>query len=319
MPTEDLMAVDNTAQRVIEMPFRSDEDFWRVRNLLIETHPITPTGFNWEVRRWDGWRFYAADPTWDPRWEKQVRLWVTEEGSLVGAVHHEGTGHAHLELHPGYRHIEEDMIAWAEEHLAKPTEDGQWRQLITFVFDYDSPRRSILEKRGYERTSDGGVTRRLRFGNKSYPKPSIADGYTLRTTRPEDDTDCQRIAVLLNAAFNRDFHVAGEFRSFALHAPCFRNDLDLVAVAPDGSFAAYVGAPYNEANRYGVFEPVCTHPGHQRRGLARSLMLEALHRLKALGAADVYVGTGDRIAANRLYDSIGFTEVQKGCNWRKVF
>ena len=313
------MAVDNTAQRAIERPFRSDEDFWGVRNLLIETYPITPTGFNWEVRRWDGWRFYAADPTWDSNWEKVVRLWETEDRKLVGAVHPEGTGDAHLELHPDYRHIEEDMIAWAEEHLSRSTDDGQRRQLSIFVFDYDLPRRGILEKRGYEKTPSGGVTRRLRFGNEPYPQPIIADGYILRTTRPQDDSDCQGIADILNAAFNRDFHIAGEFRSLAIHAPCFRQDLDLVAVAPDGSFAAYVGAPYNEANQYGVFEPVCTHPDHQRKGLARTLMLEALHRLKALGATDVYVGTGDQVAANRLYDSIGFTEAHKGCDWRKVF
>jgi GNAT superfamily N-acetyltransferase len=316
---EHSMSVDNTVQPAIERPFRSDEDFWRVRNLLIETQPITPTGFNWEVRRWDGWRFYAADPTWDSNWEKVVRLWETEEGKLVGAVHPEGTGDAHLELHPDYRHIEEDMIAWAEEHLAKPIDEGWRRQLSIFVFDYDAQRSSILEKRSYEKTPSGGVIRRLRFGNEPYPRPTIADGYTLRTTRPEDDSDCQRIADILNAAFNRDFHVAGEFRSLAIHAPCFRQDLDLVAVAPDGSFAAYVGAPYNEANRYGVFEPVCTHPDHQRKGLARTLMLEALHRIKALGATDVYVGTGDQIAANRLYNSIGFTETHKGHDWRRVF
>ena len=47
-------------------------------------------------------------------------------------------------------------------------------------------------------------------------------------------------------------------------------------------------------------------------------MLEGLRRLHALGAVDATVGTGDMIPANRLYDSIGFTEVQKGYVWQKV-
>ena len=79
----------------------------------------------------------------------------------------------------------------------------------------------------------------------------MADGYTLRTTDPENLADCRQIAAILNAAFNRTFHNAEEYQTFTRLAPCFHRDLDLVAVAPDGSFAAYVGIPYDEANRRG--------------------------------------------------------------------
>lgn len=92
-------------------------------------------------------------------------------------------------------------------------------------------------------------------------------------------------------------------------------ELDLVAVAPDGRFAAYAGVPYDEFNKQGIFEPVCTHPDHRERGLAKALMQEGLHRLKTLGAIDVIVGTGDMLPANRLYDSLGFTEMYKGNYW----
>lgn len=64
-----------------------------------------------------------------------------------------------------------------------------------------------------------------------------------------------------------------------LHRP----ELDLVAVAPDGRFAAYVGIPYDEFNQRGIFEPVCTHPDHRQKGLAKVLVQEGLHRLKAHG------------------------------------
>ena len=128
-----------------------------------------------------------------------VRLCETGDGLLVGAVHPEGTGDAHLELHPDYRHIEEEMISWAEEYLAVPIDDGRQRQLRIFAFEYDSPRRSLLEERGYEKSSSGGVMRRLRFGNKMRAKPDLPEGYTMRTTRPDDDADCQGIAGILNA------------------------------------------------------------------------------------------------------------------------
>ncbi len=35
---------------LIARPFRDDTDFWRVRDLLIATYPITPTQFNWDIR-----------------------------------------------------------------------------------------------------------------------------------------------------------------------------------------------------------------------------------------------------------------------------
>ena len=103
------------------------------------------------------------------------------------------------------------------------------------------------------------------------------------------------------------------------HAPLFRKDLHLVAVAPDGSFAAHVGMTYDEANRRGLYEPVCTHPDHRRHGLAQALMFEGMHRIKALGARQLTVETGDALAANRLYESLGFTEAYQAYPWRKAW
>lgn len=300
-------------------PLEHEADFWQVRNLLQSSYALTPLGFNWEVRRWDGQRFYNANAAWQAHRLGPVQLWAEAAGTIVGVVNSEGLGNAHLQLHPAYRHLEEPMVAWAETALATPTVDGSKQQLEIFVYEYDTPRQALLAGRGYTRLVDGGVTRRLQLANQRLDASTIAPGYTLRTTNSADLADCQRIADLLNIAFNRNFHTALEYQNFTRLAPSFRPDLDLVAVAPDGTFAAYVGIPYDEVNRLGIFEPVCTHPDHRRHGLARSLMIEGLHRLKALGAIDVMVGTGDMIPANRLYDSLGFTEVCKGYTWLKTF
>ena len=88
---------------------------------------------------------------------------------------------------------------------------------------------------------------------------------------------------------------------------------------PDGSLAANVGVSYVEQVYAGLYEPVCTHPDHRRKGLAQALMREGMHRLKALGATEVTVGTGAMVPANRMYDSVGFPEVHRGYHWRKVW
>ncbi|NDJ79289.1 MAG: GNAT family N-acetyltransferase [Chloroflexi bacterium] len=312
------LVIANTQEQITARPVQSEADWWRVRDLLIETYPITPPDLNWEIRRWEGWRFYGEDRIKQARWTQETCLWETAGGKLVGAVHPEYRGDAFLELHPDYRHIEEDMIAWAEEHLALPNDGGQ-QELEVFVYEYNTPRQRLLERRGYEKLAAGGVIRHMRFGNKVLPEVNLAKGYTLRTMDPHDPAVCQALADLLNAAFNRDFHTPDEFHLFGTQAPSFREDLHLAAYAPDGTMACHVGVIFEETNRYGLFEPVCTHPDHVRKGLARALMFEGLHRLKALGATDVYVGTGDQVAANKLYEAIGFTETYKGYTWRKVW
>lgn len=299
-------------------PVRED-DYWRIYRLLIDTVPIAPPGFNWDMRRWEGRRFYDANPEGDPNWRKGARLWETEDGQLAGIAHPDGAGMASLQVHPDYRHLEGEMIDWAEQHLTAPVPEKNGRQLHFFVYSYDVLRQSLLTERGYEQMTYGGVIRHLRFGAQPLARPQLADGYSLRTVNPENGRDAAQIAVLLNAAFGRTFHNAAEYQNFTRRAPSYRQELDLVAVAPDATFAAYVGVLYDADNRRGLFEPVCTHPDHRQRGLAKALMQEGLLRLRAMDAVDVNVETGDMVPANKLYNSIGFTEMYKGYYWRRLF
>jgi hypothetical protein len=93
------------------------DDFWRMRALLSATFPITPMGLNWDVRRLDGKRYYAADLAANRLQARPVQLWETAGGELVGYVLAEGRDDAHLQIHPDYRHLEPEMVAWAEAHL----------------------------------------------------------------------------------------------------------------------------------------------------------------------------------------------------------
>ncbi len=300
-------------------PMQTEADYWRVYRFLIDCVPLVPLGHHWDIRRWEGMRFYDARPGGDPKWMNGRQLWETDAGQIVGLVHHDGPSTVYLEIHPDYRHLEPEMVAWAEAHLRGPMKEGDGEQIHFFVYEYDTMRQELLAGRGYEQMPYGGVIRHMHFGEQELAQPQVATGYTMRVTNPEDTADCQRIADLLNAAFGRTFHTAAEYQWFTRKAPSFHQYLDLVAVASDGSFASYVGIPYDDVNRRGIFEPVCTHPDHRQRGLGKALMQEGLLRLQALGAVDVTVETGDMIPANALYNSLGFTQVEKGHYWRKLF
>ena len=303
----------NTTSRAL----RTDDDWWRIRDFILETYSITPVGFIWENRRWEGWRLHREHPVPVRRLREVVRIWESG-GRIVGVAHPEGRGDVHLQVHPDFRHLESDMYAWAEERLSLPSQGGKkGRTLTTFAFDYDSPRRRVLSDRGWNRLESGGMTRHLRLGGQHIEPTPLIDGYVLRSTRATDDDLTQRMADVINAGFNTDIHSPTEIHTFMTKSPTFSHDLNLIAEATDGSFAAHVGGTYDERNRRGIIEPVCTHPDHRRRGLARALIIEMFHLLREVGATDVYVDTGDDDGASAFYESAGFTESYHGNVWRK--
>lgn len=304
-----------TFEPVIQRLYQGAQDFQRVRELLISTYALTPCDWNWEPLRWEDLCYHRSVSEVGAAWEQQVRLWENPAGELVGVAHPDGDGEAALELHPDYTYIEGEMLAWAEGHLACPPADGGPRELRVFVYEYDEHRQHVLQRRGYVKTEQGGVVRRMRLGGKPLPPVALREGYTLRRAQREEMADCQRLAEIVNAAFGRTTAQPHLFRDFARFSLTFC--FDLVAEAPDGSLASYVGVAYDAANHRGIFEPVCTHPAHRRRGLAQALMIKGLHFFRAQGAMDVVVGTGLTNSANVLYGSVGLDEVYVGYSWRK--
>jgi mycothiol synthase len=293
-----------------DRPIRFPDDVWPVRDFLSALYPISPPGTVWDVRRWDGSIFYSEAPGLDPARAVRSRLWVTEAGRIVAAAMSEGGRQIHPHVHPEAAHLLEDVIAWAEEAAAAAGDD---RVLLT-VWEADEATQRVATARGYGKTDRWEVVRSTRPGSAPLPQLPIADGYVLRSTR-DDPGDHQAVADLLNAAFERTVHYAGEHAGFTRRAPSFRRETDLVAEAPDGSFAAYAAVCWDSCNRRATFEPVCTHPAHRRRGLARTLMHEGMLRAIGLGAAVIDVATGDADPANALYASLPFTEAYRGRLW----
>jgi ribosomal protein S18 acetylase RimI-like enzyme len=165
----DLRAPSVTARR-----YRDDRDWWAIRSLLVDAHARVGPGWNWDVRRWDGWRFHRESPMSDEGLASTVAVWESPDGRVVGAVHPEAGGDAHLELDPAFRHLEGEMIGWAEDHLAGlPDEDGR-RALDLWVLDEDAPRRQLLKDRGYAREAAGAWLRLLSFGTTRPPSSVVA-------------------------------------------------------------------------------------------------------------------------------------------------
>ncbi|MEW5826333.1 MAG: GNAT family N-acetyltransferase [Candidatus Bipolaricaulota bacterium] len=129
-------------------------------------------------------------------------------------------------------------------------------------------------------------------------------------TRP--DFRAQR--VLRSNAFRgpsplTEAELARDLERLAIYhaGPTYHAPTDLCVRSPDGRFVAGCEALLDIRNREADIERVCTHSDFRRRGLARSVVVECLHRLRVMGIERAAI-TGYGPGAVALYRSLGAAE-----------
>jgi mycothiol synthase len=291
--------------------YGGEEDYQRMRDLLVENYRLDRMIYNWGLGRLDWWRYrFAAGRA---GWQADVRLWEDGADKLVGAVHPEAGSEAILDVHREYRHLEDEMYAWAEEHwrAARPA-GAEARKVWATAFAGDEVRKAVLLRRGYTRATEYDYYR-VRWLGEPLPRLGAPDGYGVRSVGGDNDLE-QRVAVH-NSAFEQWPYTVEVHRGLQ-EAPTYRPDLDLVAIAPDGTFAAFCIAWYDEHNRNANIEPVGTHVEFRRLGLAKAVVCEAMRRVKDLGGVSVYLGAGEG-PEKGLYDALGFSAGVREYYWGK--
>lgn len=298
--------------RVTSRDYAGDADFPAVRQFLTDNYRAFGRILNWGQERWDIQRYSVnnvAALRGERFWESFTHLWEVE-GSVVGVVHPEDGGDLWLEVDPDFRHLEDEMFAWGEAHPSPPRRAGQ--QLVTFVESNDTYRQAVLEKRGW---TEGPVREHLRERpmRGAIPEGPVPPGYVVRALDLTTTRDSEGRAAVSRASFGNER--TGEMMKTLALAPGYDPDLDLAAIAPDGTFAAYTTVWWDAVNRYVVFEPVGTHSEYRRLGLASAVIAEGLRRAEALGADTAFVGSGAGRPSNVLYEGLGFAVAADYAQW----
>jgi mycothiol synthase len=307
-------------------PFAHEDDYWRLRELLRDVLVLEGRRErSWHVARLDYWWWFANPDLEHLVPERHVFLWETSDGELLAAVNPEGPGEAHLQVHPSVRsrRLEEEMIEVAEAHLATDGRDGP-RRVRVFADSLDVERHAVLARRGFQRIDRPGVAEWQHRRAMSGPLPAVPAiaGYAIRPMR--DGLELLERCYASGLAFHDDdIAVARDNRDHPdwyhhiQSAPTYRRDLDILAVADDGSVAAFCTAWFDDTSRTAYLEPVATVAAHRRRGLARAVILEALHRLRRMGCLVTFVG-GYSDEANALYGSVVGPEHDISEPWEKL-
>jgi len=302
-------------------PYETENDYWRLRQFLRDIFLLNNRReVAWQPYRLDYSRWHVHLNCTRTQFCDAVYIWETPNHQIAASVVNEGGADVHLQIHPDFNtpKLVEKMVEVAEEHLPREGKDGE-KLLIIWSGARDSDRLEILENRGFKK---GKSAEYARWRNMSDPinDVPIPDGYTVRALGDIDEHS-KRSWVSFKAFHPNDpedTYDGDDWYENIQRCPLYRRDLDIVAVAPDGAFASFCTAWFDDVTRTGSFEPVGTHPDHQKLGLAKAVMTEGLRRLKQLGATQAHVSSFNP-PAHALYSSIGFIDYEISEPWIKIY
>jgi mycothiol synthase len=307
--------------------YNNEDDYWRIREFLRQVMiPNHRRELSWHVARLDYWWWFINPDLEKIPPQENIFLWETESGQLAVVLNPEGHGQAFLQIHPEFRtpELDEEMIATAEERLTTIGKDGH-RKVWLFIDSQDAAYWEILSRRGFQRVDGSGEQeyQHRRSLEEPLPETTPVPGYVIRSLGGGLEL-LERCYASGLGFHNDDIHTARDNRDHPewyhhiQSAPLYRRDLDIVAVASDGSIASFCTIWFDDVTRTAYFEPVATVPAHQRHGLGKAVMLEGLHCLQRMGCKVAFV-SGYSQAANALYFSMMGPEHDISEPWEKIF
>ena len=265
---------------------------------------------------------------------RDIRLWEDAEGKLIGfaqlSVSEPGEvidGWLWFRVHPDVRggDVEAAAIAWGEVRMREVSAmQGGRVKLRTYARAEDCDRISVLTSCGFK--VDRYFCRMARSLSEPIPEPQFPQGFALRQFPGEQDAEAW--VEMFNQSFidhwNHHDLTVDKFKH-ELAKPDYRNDLDLIAVADDGTFVSfcYCEISVQECDRTGRNEGwiAClgTRRGFRKMGLGRAMLLAGLHRLKAAGVATAILGVDaeNSSGALHLYESAGFHNIRDSISYVK--
>ncbi|NKB69794.1 MAG: GNAT family N-acetyltransferase [Candidatus Latescibacteria bacterium] len=207
--------------------------------------------------------------------------------------------------------IETTLIAWGIERARAMVAGQQAKALHCRAVRLDKPQRArLLEKAGFSPINDPMI-RLVRPLDQPIPPPILPPGFTFSHVTAL--TDLAAYIDMGNTAFPNAFRIESHRQFTAL--PQYRAPLDLVVLNPQQRPVALCQCYYDSRDTdqnpcpEGFTDPVGTHPDFRRQGLARAVILEGLHRLRACGlqAATLQASAANKVTRH-LYSSLGYQE-----------
>jgi predicted N-acetyltransferase YhbS len=291
---------------VLVRPYEPGVDYERVSQFLIDLYVPGDKLRTWLQPRWE---YMHSHPDADSLDLAAIGLAETTRGELVGVVHPEATA-AFCYLQTARSDVRSLLVDWAQDHLGGWSTTLGREALGIYVDDADIDTQELLKRKGFHPSDWGESHARMKL-DVPVAMPAPRPGYIIQSLAEENDL--AKVNRVLWRGFNHQGDPPEEgiqWRARAQATPNYRMELNIVAVAPNGDFAAYSGSWYVAANRVAYIEPVATDPAYRRLGLGTAVVLEAVRRARRLGATTAWVGSDQE-----FYLQMGFEVGSRSTLW----
>jgi len=305
--------------KIISRSYNGDKDLTSVLAFLCETFRRTHSYQNWFPDRFENSHRSGGRTNWvdDIRmWEEADDAATPSRRRIVALANPESRFAYFIQLDPHYNFLEREILVWIERHCLQKKEDPRTKEKLRIhTIEGNSARELLLAELGYQKGEIAGYLR-LRPMDLPIPSSDCPRGYEIRSIKGRADYD--QLAAAVRLVFGHGEWFNAEVYEEITRCSFYKQDLDLVAVAQDGTFASFCTFRMDPASRITNLEPMGTHPNHRQLGLAKALISEGLMRTMKYDPALFYIGgAADTPAANRLYDSVGYIEKLAEHSWFK--
>ncbi len=255
----------------------------------------------------------------EPLASHDIQLWHEPSGTIIGLGWYDiASGWLGMQLHPQWRklsQLQHYIHSWGEAQARKHRTNTPVRQLQVVALAQDSPYITWLEAHGFVR-EPFTLLRMRRTLADPLGVADLAPGWVVQHIDRAEQ-------VPLRAALYRDVWGQHEVQLAEYQrlrgASDYRAELDLVVIAPEGSYVAFCLCWFDSVNQTGLIEPMGTVPRYRRSGYGRVVLTEGLRRLRALGAREVFVTVdADAQPARQLYETIGFQAMMTEYHYHKA-
>jgi mycothiol synthase len=285
----------------------SETEFEEMRDLLVKSYLASRKPFNWRLAMAENWNHASRYLEPVEYFTSRAHLWRNDAGELVSFLIRYYSL-VYLQVHYGYRHLEFEMVDWAERNWL-----GDKKQINTMVYDWDIERQKLLAQRGYE---NHGAIEDVRIFDltRIYPEVNLPPGFRITSLAEYGDPEAR--IDLENSVWGVSLDEAW-FRGKS-SAPSYSSSWDLIAVSPDGKLAAESLVWLYPRNQMAEIDPLGTHPEYRKQGLARAMVLESFKRMRSSGIHYAYIASeAKNLIVSHLYASLQPIETYQGFHWSK--
>jgi mycothiol synthase len=307
-----------TTATVIMRSYTGEADLAAIADLQNACETVDRLGEGTSV---DELRTEFADPRLDTT--RDLQLWEDADGRLIGFgqlwvlesvdeldtrlwffVHHDARDHD----------LEIQILAWAAERLREAArERPRPARLKVQVREDQTERLALMRDQGF--TIARYSFTMARSLDEPIDAPRVPEGFTLREVAGPHEAEAWVEMFNLSFIDHPNHHPwKADLVHHYLNEPIYRQDLNLIAVAPDGTFAGFCWSLINpeenarSGRSEGEIDLLGTRRGFRKIGLGRALLLATLQRLKHSGVttAKLSVAANNPTGALQLYESAGF-------------